>query len=176
MTVRTDPAADGAALAARRCRAWRPAALALAALLAAPAAAEPAGDTALAYCSNLADAAQDARYARKLARLQAAEARIEERLAALEEKRAQTEDWLTRRQAFLARAEASLVDIYAGMRPEAASEQLAEMDDFTAAAVIAKVAPRAASAILNEMEPRKAARIASIMAGLSRTESGKADG
>jgi len=133
-------------------------------------AADEAADTALAYCTNLADEATDARFARQLARLKTAEAAIEERLGALERKRAETEEWLARRRRFLALAEENLVAIYEGMRPDAASEQLAEMNELTAAAVIAKVEPRTASAILNEMDAKKAARLAAIMAGLSREE------
>ncbi|WP_420392736.1 MotE family protein [Acuticoccus sp.] len=139
-----------------------------AALTSSPAAAQDAASTAAAYCTNLADEAADARYVKKLARLEEAERLVGERLAALEEKRKEYEDWLTRRQEFLTLAEENLVAIYAGMRPDAASEQLAAMNELQAAAVIAKVAPRTASAILNEMETDTAARIAAIMAGLSR--------
>lgn len=125
---------------------------------------------AAAYCTNLADEAGDARFARKLARLQEAEEKVNTRLQALEAKRAEYEDWLTRRETFLKLAEENLVAIYAGMRPDAASAQLAEMNELQAAAVIAKVSPRTAAAILNEMEAGKAARIAAIMAGLSRDD------
>lgn len=127
-------------------------------------------ETAAAYCTNLADAAADARFALKLARLREAESAIEERLAALEAKRAEYEDWLSKREQFLSLAEDGLVAIYSGMRPDAASEQLAEMDEITAAAVLAKVQPRIASAILNEMRAPKAARLATIVAGMSRNE------
>ncbi|MBJ3778683.1 MotE family protein [Acuticoccus mangrovi] len=133
-------------------------------------------DTAIAYCTNLADEAADARYQRKLARLEEVERQIEARLQALEAKRADYQAWLERRQKFLALAEDSLVSIYAGMRPDAASAQLAAMNELQAAALIAKVTPRTASAILNEMDPQKAARIASIMAGLSRVEPEKTAG
>lgn len=130
----------------------------------------PEAETAYAYCTNLADEAEDARYARQLASLAAAEARVEERIAALEDKRAEYEDWLQRRKEFLRLAEERLVAIYAGMRPDAASEQLAEMGELQAAAVIAKVPPRTASAILNEMDAPKAARIAAIMSGFARAD------
>ncbi|XWN33000.1 MAG: MotE family protein [Devosia sp.] len=133
-------------------------------------------ETARAYCSNLADAASDARFARKLARLNAVEAGIDARLVALEEKRAEYEAWLDRRQRFLRQAEDSLVTIYAGMRPDAASAQLAAMDELTAAAILAKAQPRTASAILNEMEADKAARLATIMSGMSRPSDRRAAG
>ena len=135
-----------------------------------PISLDDGADTAAAYCSNLADEANDARFARKLARLKEAEAKIDDRLLALERKRAEYEEWLKRREDFLAMAHESLVAIYSGMRPDAASEQLAAMGEITAAAVIARIEPRTASAILNEMETTKAARLASIMAGMSRTE------
>lgn len=127
-------------------------------------------DTALSYCTNLADAAADARFAKKAARLEMLRGEVVERLEALEEKRAEYEAWLERRERFLARAQESLVSIYAGMRPDAASEQLAAMDETTAAAIVAKLSPRAASAVLNEMDTETAARIATIMAGLSRQD------
>ncbi|ORE95799.1 MotE family protein [Acuticoccus yangtzensis] len=126
--------------------------------------------SAAAYCTNLADEAGDARFARKLARLQEAETKVNDSLAALETKRQEYEDWLSRREKFLKLAEDNLVAIYSGMRPDAASAQLAAMPELQAAALIAKVAPRTASSILNEMETKKAARIAAIMAGLSRDD------
>lgn len=131
---------------------------------------EDSTSAAAAYCTNLADEAGDARFALKLARLQEAEEKVNARLQALESKRAEYEDWLTRREKFLKLAEENLVAIYAGMRPDAASAQLAEMNELQAAAVIAKVSPRTAASILNEMEATKAARIAAIMAGLARDD------
>jgi flagellar motility protein MotE (MotC chaperone) len=147
------------------------------ALSTAPALAQSQADlaaTAATYCGNLADEAADARFQRQVNRLKEVQAEIDSRLAALEEKRVEVQTWLERRETFLARAEESLVSIYSGMRPDAASAQLAAMDELTAAALIAKVNPRTASAILNEMEADKAARIATIMAGLSRTRGGDA--
>lgn len=150
----------------------RGAALALAAAFALAPTAAPAQnaatEAALAYCTNLADDAADARFAMQLSRLQAAEAAIEERIAELELRRAQYEEWLERRRQFMELAEENLVAIYSGMRPDAASAQLAEMNEVTAAAVISRVAPRTAAAILNEMEAEKAARLAAIIAGLTR--------
>lgn len=125
-------------------------------------------DTALAYCTNLADQAADARFARKAAKLKELEAEVSQRLAALEDKRREYEEWLGRRQRFLDRAQERLVSIYTGMQPDAASRQLAAMDELTAAAIVARLAPRAASAVLNEMETQKAARLATIMSGLGR--------
>jgi len=133
-------------------------------------------DTALAYCTNLADAAADARFAKKAAKLTALEADVEARLAALEEKRAEYEAWLKRRQDFLDRAQENLVSIYTAMRPDAASEQLAAMDVLTAAAIIAKLTPRSASAVLNEMTTEQAAKIATIMSGMTRENDDRSNG
>ncbi len=137
-------------------------------------AAPPDGiDTALSYCTNLADEASDARFARKAQTLKALEEEVEARLDALEAKRTEYQDWLTRREEFLDRAQESLVSIYSGMRPDAASAQLAVMDEFTAAAIVSKLSPRNASALLNEMETEKAARLAMIMARLGREKDGR---
>ncbi len=125
-------------------------------------------DTAIAYCTNLADAASDARFAKKAAKLTELEAQVQSRIEALEAKRIEYEMWLDRRQRFLDRAQESLVSIYTAMRPDAASEQLGAMDETTAAAIIAKLSPRAASAVLNEMATDKAARIATILSGMGR--------
>ncbi|GAB5375472.1 MAG: hypothetical protein AcusKO_19340 [Acuticoccus sp.] len=133
-------------------------------------------DTALAYCSNLADAASDARFARKAARLRALEGEVEDRLKALEKKRAEYQEWLDKRQRFLAMAQQNVVSIYTAMRPDAASEQLAAMDDLTAAAIIARLSPRSASAVLNEMAIEKAARIATIMSGMARGSDERSEG
>ena len=45
------------------------------------------------------------------------------------------------------------------MRPDAAAQQLAAMDEETAAAVLTKLDPRIASIILNEMDRAQAARL-----------------
>ncbi|MEM0908931.1 MAG: MotE family protein [Pseudomonadota bacterium] len=133
-------------------------------------------DTALAYCTNIADEAADARFAKKAAKLKLMEDQIDSRLAALEKKRAEYQEWLERRERFLEQAQEGLVSIYSTMRPDAASEQLAAMNELTAAAIVAKLAPRAASAVLNEMETEKAARIATIMAGLARPNDDRGNG
>ena len=149
----------------------RAAALALAAAFALWSPAAPAQDSAteaaLAYCTNLADDAADARFAMQLSRLEAAEAAVEKRIDALNARRREYEDWLEKRRDFKERARENLVEIYSGMRPDAASEQLSEMNEFTAAAVLSNLAPRTASEILNEMEAPKAARLATIIAGLT---------
>ncbi|MEW5422229.1 MotE family protein [Amorphus sp. 3PC139-8] len=127
----------------------------------------PSEQNAAEYCSNIADAAADARFQRQVEALRALEKKVEDRVAQLEAKRAEYQDWLERREAFLKNAEDNLVAIYTQMRPDSASQQLAIMNDFTAAAILAKLPPRTASAILNEMDPSRAAQLTNIMAGLA---------
>ncbi|RDI54848.1 MotE family protein [Microvirga subterranea] len=115
------------------------------------------------YCTNIADAAADARFAWQKQTLASLEKEIEERIKVLEQKRAEYEEWLRRRNEFLAKADESIVAIYSRMRPDAAALQLANMNDDVAAAIIAKLNPRSASAVLNEMEPARAAQLTNIL-------------
>ncbi len=136
-------------------------------------AASPMDENAAQYCSNIANAAADARFARQAQTLKALEAEIDKRVAALEQKRAEYQEWLDRREAFLKKADESLVAIYSQMRPDAAAAQLTAMSDEAAASIVAKLQPRAASAILNEMDAAKAAQVASYMSGLTDRQTGK---
>ena len=122
------------------------------------------------FCSNIADAARDRRYALQQAELQTLQKDIDKRIAALEEKRAEYEDWLTRRNEFLARAEGNLVDIYSRMRPDAAAERLAEVNVELAAGILMKLQARQAGIILNEMDSKAAATLTSIMASAARRQ------
>ena len=126
------------------------------------------------FCKNIVDAALDARVAWQQKELDAAEAKLRQRIAELEAKRAEYEKWLKLRDEFLKKAEDSVVEIYSRMNPDAAAQQIAAMTDDTAAAVLAKIRARNASAILNEMEPARAAHLADTLAGMRRTEDGKA--
>ncbi|AXK81739.1 hypothetical protein DW352_15135 [Pseudolabrys taiwanensis] len=144
-----------------------------------PAASEPASadqpsSDVARFCSNITDAALDARVAWQLKELQAAEAKLKQRIAELEAKRSEYEQWLKLRDDFLKKAEESVVEIYSGMDPEAAALQIASMADDTAAAVLAKLRVRNASAILNEMEPARAAHLANTLAGMRRVDEEKA--
>ena len=125
-------------------------------------------DNAQKYCTNIADAAADARYSRQAAAIAELEKEIEERIKALEAKRAEYEDWLVRREDFLRKADESVVAIFTQMRPDAASQQMSVMDMAAAAAILVKLNPRIASAILNEMDPTKAAQLTTTMAGLAK--------
>lgn len=119
------------------------------------------------YCVNIRDAAADARFAWQKATLEALDKEIDEKIAALEAKRAEYESWLKKREDFLAAAREDVVSIYARMRPEAAANQLTNLNDQMAAAVLARLNARTSSAILNEMEPARAAQLASTLAGMT---------
>lgn len=120
------------------------------------------------FCSNIADAARDRRYALQTEELQKLQQEVDSRIKLLEEKRAEYEAWLKRREDFLAKVEDGVVKIYSGMRPDAAAERLAEMDATLAAGILMKIDPRKASVILNEMERKAAAMLTSVMATASR--------
>jgi flagellar motility protein MotE (MotC chaperone) len=125
-------------------------------------------DLARGYCANIAGTAAEARIALQRAKLAEAEKAIDYRITALETKTAEYKAWVDRRDQFLKRATDSLVKIYTQMEPDAASLQLAAMDEETAAALLVKLEPQNASAILNEMAPEKAARLTATIAGAVR--------
>jgi flagellar motility protein MotE (MotC chaperone) len=129
----------------------------------------PSSDLARGYCANIAGTAAEARIALQRAKLAEAEKAIGFRLTALEMKTAEYKTWVERRDQFLKRATDTLVKIYTQMEPDAASLQLAAIDEETAAALLVKLDPQSASAILNEMAPEKAARLTATIAGAART-------
>ncbi|WP_164548769.1 MULTISPECIES: MotE family protein [Mesorhizobium] len=120
------------------------------------------------FCSNIADAARDRRYALQAEELKQLQAGIDERMKALDAKKAEYETWLKRREVFLARAEDGVVQIYAGMKPDAAAERLAIVNADLAAAILMKLDSRKASVILNEMDQKAAATLTGIMASAAR--------
>lgn len=115
------------------------------------------------YCTNILDAASEARAAFRLKKLKEVEQQIEKRIAALEEKSKELKSWIERREKFIDKAQGQLVAIYKQMRPDAAALQLSALDEMTAAAILLKLKPRTASSILNEMDPKLAARLASFV-------------
>ncbi|WP_172348766.1 MotE family protein [Mesorhizobium sp. NZP2298] len=120
------------------------------------------------FCSNIADAARDRRYALQAEELKQLQAGIDERMKALDAKKAEYETWLKRREVFLARAEDGVVKIYAGMKPDAAAERLAMVNADLAAAILMKLDSRKAGVILNEMDQKAAATLTGIMASAAR--------
>ena len=131
---------------------------------AAPAASGASSD-AEKFCTNIGDAASDARFAWEARTLKDLKAEIEAATAALEAKRAELQESLARRDEFQKRAEQNVTEIYSKMRPEAAAAQLAALDERTAAAVLIKLNSRAASAILGEMDIPRAVSLAELIAG-----------
>jgi flagellar motility protein MotE (MotC chaperone) len=120
------------------------------------------------YCQAVLEPAREARYAHQTAELKLLSKELDDRLAKIETRIAELKEWVARREDFASRTSDQLVTIYSGMRPEAASEQLTKIDESTAAAILAKLAPRVASQILNDMPSDKAARLAMILMGASR--------
>lgn len=120
------------------------------------------------YCSNITDAAQDARFAWQAKTISDMEKELEKRIAAIEEKSAELKAWVEQRERFLKLANDGLVEIYSIMRADAAAPQLAAMNEVTAAAIIMKLPPKVAGAVLSEMEAEKAARMTATIAGAGR--------
>lgn len=120
------------------------------------------------FCSNIADAARDRRYALQTAELKQLQSDVDNRIKALEDKRTEYETWLKRREVFLARAEDGVVKIYADMKPDAAAERLAIVHADLAAAILMKLDSRKAGVILNEMDQKAAAMLTGIMASAAR--------
>jgi flagellar motility protein MotE (MotC chaperone) len=133
-----------------------------------PAAAPADGDEIQRFCSNIADAARDRRYALQREQLASLQADIDKRMKMLEAKRAEYEDWLKRRNDFIAKAKDSIIEIYANMKPDGAAPQLTDLPPELAAAILMKLPPRQASLILAEMDPKSAARLTGIMASAAR--------
>lgn len=122
------------------------------------------------FCSNIADAARDRRYALQAKELQQLQAEIDERIRQLEEKRAEYETWMKKRQEFMALAEENVVQIYSKMKPDAAAERMEQLRAELAAAILMKLDARQAGVILNEMEKKSAAVVTSIMASAARKQ------
>ncbi len=115
------------------------------------------------YCSNISAPALDARNALQLAQVQAAETQLAARIDELEAKRAEVETWLAERKAFIESTSETMIQIYSGMRPDAAAGQIAGMERGVAASLLTRLKPRTASAILAEMPAPVAAEIAAII-------------
>ena len=69
------------------------------------------------YCTNIADAAADARFAWQKKVLTDLEQEIAKRITQLEEKAAEYRKWLARRDEFSQKANDTLLRIYTRMRP-----------------------------------------------------------
>ncbi|MFZ2099993.1 MAG: MotE family protein [Oricola sp.] len=116
------------------------------------------------FCTNIADAARERRYAIQKAELQTLREEIEARIKVLEDKRAELQMWADKRESFSAAASAGLIDVYSKMRPDAAAQRMEKLPGELTAALLAKLNPRVAGTILNEMTPDRAALVTVIMA------------
>ena len=125
--------------------------------------AKTAREEIKAFCANIADSARDQRYLLQKEELVKLQAQVDDRIAQLEKRRAEYENWLRQRNEFLKKAEEGLVDIYKGMKPDAAAGQLNLINPNLASAIIMKLSPRQSSQILSEMEPEKAAALTEII-------------
>lgn len=125
------------------------------------------------YCTNIAAAASDARFAWQTGKLNELEVRIKTRIRDLDAKAAELRAWIERREAVEKKAAEKLVGIYSKMRPETAAMQITMLDDAMAAAVLAQLNPRQASAIFNEIVPERAGKLASLIAGVTPTSDKK---
>jgi len=127
-----------------------------------------------AYCLNIADKAQDARYALEQKQLTELETAVSEQIDELQAKREDYNAWLAERQRFLDDASKIVVDIYTNMDSVAAAAQLAIISRRDAASVIVRLKSRLASDILSEMDPKVAAEIASLI--VAKTSAGSTQG
>jgi flagellar motility protein MotE (MotC chaperone) len=126
-------------------------------------AAKTAREEIKAFCANIADSARDQRYLLQKEELVKLQAQVDDRMTQLDNKRIEYETWLRQRNEFLKKAEAGLVDIYKGMKADAAAGQLDLIDPNLASAIIMKLSPRQSSLILAEMQPEKAAALTEII-------------
>ena len=117
------------------------------------------------YCTNIAAAATDARFAWQSKKLQELESQIRSRIVELDAKQAELKSLLDKHEAVSKQAREALVGIYSKMKPETAATQIGALDDDMATAVLAALSPRQASAIFNEITPpERAAKLAGMLA------------
>ena len=125
------------------------------------------------YCGALASSADSARLAWQERRIRNLRADLAAKNAELDARTAEIRQWVSRREELLAKAGASLVAIYSKMKPDAASAQLQDMDDDTAAALLLKMKPAVASAVMSEMDAARAARLSDLLTGALAKSDGK---
>lgn len=119
------------------------------------------------FCSNIADAARERRYAIQKAELESLQSEVEERIALLESKRKELQMWVKKREDFSKAANDDLVEVFAQMRPDAAAQRMEKLPGELTAALLTKLSPRNAGTILNEMSPDRAALVAVIMSAVA---------
>lgn len=125
----------------------------------APAKEKPIDAIIAEYCTAVSDQAGEQRLALQMKALREVQAKVESRLAELEKAKAELQAQLDRRDELRNLARKELVDIYAGMDPAIAAEQMGKVDVRLASSVLRQLKPKQASAILDEMTPELAARL-----------------
>jgi flagellar motility protein MotE (MotC chaperone) len=124
------------------------------------------------FCKNISSLASEQRYAWQLRNLISMQNDIDERIEKLEALRADVQDWIDKRDKVLSDVKEHIIQVYERMRPEAAAERLASVEDDVAIALLAKMKPRVVSAILNEMDAAKASELTQAMASLVEIKPG----
>lgn len=127
-----------------------------------------AGDGGDPFCESIVDEAREQRYFLVEKRLTLLLAEAEKRIAEVKSKKVELEAWVLRREEFAKQASGKLVEIYAGMKPEASAARLEKIDPGLAASLLLAIQPRQAGVILNEMDEKIAADITAIMAASAR--------
>ena len=140
--------------------AWAPAPVAVAAP-----APQFKPDTAGAdYCRNLMPVVAEARAAFLQSTIASLEQEMARKTAQLETRITEHKEWIDKRQRLAALADSKLLGMYAVMRPDAAGQRFAAMDELLAASLLMKLDARVSSALLSEVAPEKAARLTAIIA------------
>lgn len=116
------------------------------------------------YCSNIAAAAADARYAWQRKQLTDLQAQLRQQTADLDAKQTEFKAVLARRDEMMKKANDTVIGLYAHMKAEAAASQLAALETEIAAAILSQLNQRQATLILNEIPPDKAARLVTSIA------------
>lgn len=124
------------------------------------------------FCKNISSLASEQRYAWQLRNLISMQNDIDERIEKLEALRADVQNWIDKRDKVLSEVKEHIIQVYERMRPEAAAERLASVEDDVAIALLAKMKPRVVSAILNEMDAGKASELTQAMASLVEIKPG----
>lgn len=120
------------------------------------------------FCESIVDEAREQRYFLVEKRLTLLLAEAEQRITEVKAKKVELEAWVLRREEFAKQASGKLVEIYAGMKPEASAARLEKIDPGLAASLLLAIQPRQAGVILNEMDEKIAADITAIMAASAR--------
>jgi flagellar motility protein MotE (MotC chaperone) len=120
------------------------------------------------FCASIVDEAREQRYFLIEKRLTLLLTEAEKRMITVKAKKSELEAWVLRREEFAKQANGRLVEIYAGMKPEASAARLEKIDPGLAASLLLAIQPRQAGVILNEMDEKIAADITAIMAAAAR--------